>query len=1374
MKTTKTTNMKVRKILAMVLAIAMVASLLPIMAAAATGTLDDGRYTFTSGADAMTAVPAEMVRGDADQAGRVWTTRNVVDNGDGTFTVTLLAVGLKYDGDKLPLEAGSSLVIKDEFNGNDFAISNAGGLAVSGSNVTWTIPAANLSTDASAPSSISYTLTLTTIEAGGPYVTNPKAAVATFRVTDDNPYYWSKEEKDTVNKYSANINWNNGTTSQLREVVLTGAGLNVTFDGRDGYDWIAKSDFDKLTLATYPSKNFFTSEISGTGTTKTFTFWFVVYRAPGVYEIYNGIVQKVGNNGGNTNYPDAFEKTTVYIDWNPVHGNDGEGNVSHSDLVNKGQIELAYAIYNGVVNHNYKIITIDENGDINVPANYELGFSDTFKGKLGEEYTAALRLVGPYSYEYEFEADKSSASSLNISADESKNVIDLFYIITVDLRAEATVKVIHEYTTNFWKLEDGRYVEASSKHTVPGYDSVKAGAEWKATESFTAAKRARGFEFTGAITTAPGGLTDNGGSVTITLAGGQNIITLSYVKDIDNRVPVNVIVNHHYTKAIMTIEDGKAVVSYDPDDATVSEPFSGYYVGETFTPAEVNNYNGEDYDSADGNAAKLIGYELTENGLVINLYYSLEDMLAMTGVTVNHHYYTIEMVLGEEGEDPYYDYDNPVYDSTSIESFPQGNNVMYVGEDFIATLKGNGYTYNASKSDNLKITLAANGNEINIVYEKLADNREAASINVTHKYVTNLETIVRGSVRTITVNNGYAVPNGDDSYEGKEGDTFTPAARYEFEGEKYTLKSGSLDMVRLEEGTNPTIELVYERDDSDLVEGNLEANYVYETYFMTVNENGVAGYYSEPVNELTKDTWSPEDDVYVGQIIRNIPDGAEEGYTAAGTNPSTTHRIRSEAEKNVLTFVYTKHIPLPTADVEVNHNYKTYEMQIVEGAPEYVLVDEIDLDPSITATKYVGETYTADRLDNGFNYLGAESDNESFDENALTITVAAEGNVINLSYETRTNPLARARYTINHIYVSIDFDGTETIETGLNHSTRNRGYEGMIVTATLNTISDAFAIAENRSSATNGFAEDYGFPTIELAAGDENVINLVYTRDIDTRIATSVTVNHIYSTEYRTNNVFNRLEEDGTFSETFTSFEDGIWVGKEFTAKLIEMFNDTEYGYDSKDASPDFIAEDSEEGLCLTISLDRESNTINISYLRVVNNNITISRNYRVTVNFIDKDTGEALMAAKVGASQPEGTRYAESIPSISGYSFDSRTGDELEGILNSNKVINLYYVKDAEIIIPDEPLTAIEIEPDVIEEIEEEEIPLTVFEPEEEVNDDLDIIDEEPPLAELPQTGVSPFAIPLVVFGLGMLGLGVVIKRPRKDGNVTEVEDDK
>ena len=45
---------------------------------------------------------------------------------------------------------------------------------------------------------------------------------------------------------------------------------------------------------------------------------------------------------------------------------------------------------------------------------------------------------------------------------------------------------------------------------------------------------------------------------------------------------------------------------------------------------------------------------------------------------------------------------------------------------------------------------------------------------------------------------------------------------------------GSLDAVTLKSGTNATIALVYERDDSDREDADVTVNYYYTDYYMTI------------------------------------------------------------------------------------------------------------------------------------------------------------------------------------------------------------------------------------------------------------------------------------------------------------------------------------------------------------------------------------------------------------------------------------------------------------------------------------------------------------------------------------------------------------
>ena len=53
------------------------------------------------------------------------------------------------------------------------------------------------------------------------------------------------------------------------------------------------------------------------------------------------------------------------------------------------------------------------------------------------------------------------------------NVIDLYYEKTVDLRADASVQVIHHYTTKTWVVENGQSVLKESTNTVDGVRGIQ-------------------------------------------------------------------------------------------------------------------------------------------------------------------------------------------------------------------------------------------------------------------------------------------------------------------------------------------------------------------------------------------------------------------------------------------------------------------------------------------------------------------------------------------------------------------------------------------------------------------------------------------------------------------------------------------------------------------------------------------------------------------------------------------------------------------------------------------------------------------------------------------------------------------------------------
>ncbi len=81
---------------------------------------------------------------------------------------------------------------------------------------------------------------------------------------------------------------------------------------------------------------------------------------------------------------------------------------------------------------------------------------------------------------------------------------------------------------------------------------------------------------------------------------------------------------------------------------------------------------------------------------------------------------------------------------------------------------------------------------------------------------------------------------------------------------------------------------------------------------------------------------------------------------------------------------------------------------------------------------------------------------------------------------------------------------------------------------------------------------------------------------------------------------------------------------------------------------------------------------------------------YTVTVNYLDKDSGEKIAQSYVSGSIREGRSYdvtAYDAIAIEGYAYDSTTGDPLTGTMNGNKVINVWYVaEDTDITDPEVP----------------------------------------------------------------------------------------
>ena len=358
------------KYLAILLAVVMVAGLFPynlLVAAETTGTL--GGYDFRAVGQVTDPIPPVLA------AGQIWTDRSVSENPDGSFTVTLRALGNKYaDSDKNdhdPLVAGTQLIITDPFNSDDFGFSSNDGLTAVNGAVTWTLDASALNLSG-IPNSVTYTLTLKpgVYRDNGEYYTHTDSADAKFEPVKGNTYYW-EDESVTANAFGvSNISWNSGNPRfnniTIKDNILDFTAplthnSNVTIKGRqytnNGTGNTAVPEAGSLGLNTYRFGLYksgpYTSgdkyeelKALAAGTPMAnaayyyeFLFWFYGLDGPGSVVVYQVVTNNPGGNEGAPGY-----RYVSYTEWNKKNGvgwqNDGK---VHMDLSNTGYIKLVNA-----------------------------------------------------------------------------------------------------------------------------------------------------------------------------------------------------------------------------------------------------------------------------------------------------------------------------------------------------------------------------------------------------------------------------------------------------------------------------------------------------------------------------------------------------------------------------------------------------------------------------------------------------------------------------------------------------------------------------------------------------------------------------------------------------------------------------------------------------------------------------------------------------------------------------------------------------------------------------------------------------------------------------------------------------------------------
>lgn len=967
--------------------------------------------------------------------------------------------------------------------------------------------------------------------------------------------------------------------------------------------------------------------------------------------------------------------------------------------------------------------------------------------RVMSDYTAVLEPEFNQAM-YELDYADPQGYTARIQEDAEKNIINIYYTRLVDERAITSAEVKHVYTTYGYELVDGKYelVETGSQT-----ETAEQAAEIRATTVFDVSDQPlKGYEDFD-LNTEKGDYEDllqESGKLSFVVAesAAANVRTLHFEKVVDEREAIEVTVNHYYTKTVTSIEDGKVVVTTDPNGELGSTTTVPAYVGEKFEAAEINDYEGDVYVSDAGNAGKLV-VEALEGDKVIDLYYSLTVIPEKTEIVVNHIYRTVTEVTVELTRETTDEEGNPVVEvigTTTEERIEEDHRIdgtpvsLYVGESYTAPKQawGEGYVYNESDSNDTGI--GGTDFELNLYYDNYADadERAVAEIDVQHNYVTKLTTIVDGKVDTITVPDGSVTESfpaeGEDL---RAGDEFTAVAAPEYKENTYTqlTEESALGPVVLQPGTNATIVIDYEREASDLVDTAYEVNYEYRTYTMAIGEDGVAAY-GEPAVEYGETVSGTG---YVGQKI-TLEDGKREGFTAFSA-PATEQILASEG--NSWTFVYEKYIPLEKGSVVVNHYYSLQTIAI-DGTSSW----SSSVVSGTAVEKYLGESYVTEPVLNGYDKMDAILDGASFAE-PYALTVSGD-HVVDFHYKKVVDNSVRAPYSITHKYFLYDWDGSLISESASEPQT-GVGY-------VTNTITAAPEVTDYTLVSATYNGEDLGEMTgtaytITLQQGSNDVV-FTYEKRLS-RDKVDVTVIHNYYQDEAA------LTEGAEPLASYTDTATGVEEETSFTA---EIRNQDGYAYHSADP----------ESRTIVVKDDGE-NIVIINYVRA-------SAQYEVIHIYNLNGSEEDRTAEIVGGLHGDEVKGADiaRVNTNDGktYSFVSVSEDI---VLDSNemKTITLTYNRTLGrppvIPTPDpdptpnpDPKPNPDPEQPVIE-IPEEDVPLAEI-PEEEVPM-AELPDEEVPLADVPKTGdiSAVWSVMAAVSGLGLAGLGLTGKKRREDEEV-------
>ena len=958
-----------------------------------------------------------------------------------------------------------------------------------------------------------------------------------------------------------------------------------------------------------------------------------------------------------------------------------------------------------------------------------------YDAKINTEYSAEPELeYGNAIYELDFIDPQNNEITVY---QDGENVINLYYNRLIDERATTSAIVKHIYTTYKYELnEDGLYELnrlGSVEETAVDVTDLRA-----TTMLDVSAEPLVGYE-NFELNEDLGDYADmlqEDGTLSFKIAEDpeDNIRYLYFEEVIDEREAVKVTVNHYYTKTIISYENGEEVVSYDPDGIKGHSEEDDAYAGERYEAFEIYSYDGDIYEADAGNAEKMV-IDAVKGGEVIDLYYHLEVRPEKTDLIVNHTWKTFTEVTFELTEE-YFDEatssmairvigtDTRIEETTDHEDL--GNEVeLFIGEGYEAPLAvwGEGYTFN--EDDSNRYGIGGEDDELNLYYYRYADEdiRDDASIDVQHKYYTNL-TIINADGETEVVR----VPDGtaDEDYpEMKAGDEFTAEAELIYNENEYAMitDESALGPVILQPGTNATIVIEYERDSDSRIETEYVVNYEYRTYDMIIGEDGKATYGEPTIETVTGEAISG----YVGEKVV-LDAGNRAGFEPLSTNPATVHFLAEDG--NEWTFVHEKKNELGKVNVEVNHHYTTITIA-ANGESSSSTADV----KGAEAELYAGESYTAEAVLNGFE-LVALGINAAEVEAKEEITVTVDGRtVIDFYYSKTIDNSVPVTWSIKHVYNYYDYDGSLINSAVGDPITSGTGYLGNPLTATPEPNGYELVDAEFNGADLD---IDKAEHTVILAEG-ENKVEFTYELHKERDKVDVKVIHNYYQNE-------EAITEGGIVLEKYELTETEIFEGEEYTAEKLE-----------KDGFVFHSADPAELKITVT---EGEENIIILNYVRA-------EASYKVVHIYNRNNVEEARTSESFGGYHGDEVKADDiaRVPSNGGrnYTFVSISGDIVLDE-DEEKVITLVYNRSVSKPRPKpDPTPTPTPDPDPID-IPDPEVPLI---PEPDLPDEpIEIEEPEVPLADVPKTGdnLALYYASAAISALGLVILALTGKKRKEE----------